>query len=47
MGQEWQLRTLEPVYFTVWMDGIIIKIREDGKVINKCVYIVIGLTPMG
>jgi len=25
------------------MDGIILKIREDGKVVNKCVYIVIGL----
>ncbi|MBK7957004.1 MAG: IS256 family transposase [Bacteroidetes bacterium] len=47
LAKEWQLRTLEPVYFTVWMDGIIIKIREDGKVINKCVYIVIGLTPNG
>jgi putative transposase len=46
-AREWQLRTLEPVYFTVWMDGIVIKIREDKKVINKCVYIVIGLKPNG
>ena len=43
LAKEWQQRTLEPVYFAVWMDGIILKIREDGKVINKCVYIVIGL----
>ena len=46
-AREWQQRPLEPVYFTVWMDGIVIKIREEGKVINKCVYIVIGLTPEG
>jgi transposase-like protein len=46
-AREWQQRTLEPVYFTVWMDGIVLKIREDGKVINKCVYIVIGLKPDG
>ena len=46
-AKEWQQRALEPVYFTVWMDGIVLKIREDGKVINKCVYIVIGLTPEG
>lgn len=46
-AKEWQQRALEPVYFTVWMDGIILKIREDGKVINKCVYIVIGLRPDG
>jgi len=45
--KEWQQRRLEPVYFTVWMDGIILKIREDGKVINKCIYIVIGLKPDG
>ena len=41
--KEWQNRTLEPVYFTVWMDGIVLKIRQNGKVINKCIYLVIGL----
>ncbi|MGH2563001.1 MAG: IS256 family transposase [Ginsengibacter sp.] len=46
-AKEWQQRTLEPVYFAVWMDGIIIKIRDDKKVINKCIYIVIGLKPDG
>jgi len=46
-AREWQQRTLEPVYFAVWMDGIVIKIREDKKVLNKCVYIVIGLKPNG
>jgi putative transposase len=46
-AREWQQRTLEPVYFAVWMDGIVIKIREDKKVINKCVHIVIGLKPNG
>ena len=46
-AREWQQRTLEPVYFAVWMDGIVLKIREDSKVINKCVYIVIGLKPDG
>jgi len=47
VAKEWQQRTLEPVYFALWMDGIVIKIREDRKVINKCVYIVIGLRPDG
>src|SRR5664279_2277680 len=46
-AKEWQQRTLEPVYFAVWMDGIVLKIRTDSKVINKCVYIVIGLKPDG
>lgn len=46
-AKEWQQRTLETVYFAVWMDGIMLKIRDDGKVVNKCVYIVIGLKPDG
>jgi len=46
-AKEWQQRTLEPVYYAVWMDGIILKVRTDNKVINKCVYIVIGLKPDG
>jgi putative transposase len=46
-AKEWQQRALEPVYFAVWMDGVILKVRTDNKVINKCVYIVIGLKPDG
>jgi putative transposase len=46
-AREWQQRALEPVYFAVWMDGIVLKIREDSKVVNKCVHIVIGLRPDG
>ena len=29
--KEWQNRPLEHVYFTVWMDGIILKIKQNGK----------------
>ena len=45
--KEWQQRPLESLYYAVWMDGIVLKIRDEGKVINKCVYIVIGLTSEG
>lgn len=41
--KEWQVRPLEPVYFTCWMDGIQFKVRHNEKVINKCFYLVIGL----
>jgi len=41
--KEWQNRSLERVYFTVWMDGIVLKVRHNGKYINKCIYLVIGL----
>ncbi|NQT77558.1 MAG: IS256 family transposase [Bacteroidetes bacterium] len=45
--KEWQNRPLEEVYFVVWMDGISIKIRHNGKIINKTIYLVIGLTQEG
>lgn len=44
---EWQNRPLEPVYFTVWMDGIVFKVKQDGCYINKCVFLVIGLKTDG
>jgi transposase-like protein len=46
-SKEWQNRPLEEVYFVVWMDGISTKIRHNGKVVNKTVYLVIGLTQEG
>jgi putative transposase len=45
--KEWQTRPLEDVYFVVWMDGITIKIRHNGKIIGKTIYLVIGLTKEG
>ena len=43
----WQNRSLESVYFAVWMDGISLKIRQNHKIINKTIYLVIGLTRGG
>ena len=40
--QEWQNRTLESVYAMVMLDAIHYKIREDGMVVKKAVYIAIG-----
>ena len=39
----WQNRPLEPVYLITWMDGIVFKVRENSKVINKTMYIAVGL----
>jgi transposase-like protein len=39
----WQNRPLENTYLVVWMDGIVFKVRENSKVIEKTIYIVIGL----
>lgn len=39
----WQNRPLEPVYLIVWMDGIVFKVRENSKVVNKTIYLAVGL----
>lgn len=39
----WQNRPLEPIYLIVWMDGIVFKVRENSKVVNKTIYIAVGL----
>lgn len=43
----WQNRPLDPVYLIVWMDGIVFKVRENSKVINKTIYIAVGLRKDG
>jgi len=43
----WQNRPLERVYLIVWMDGIVFKVRENSKVVNKTVYIAVGLRQDG
>jgi transposase-like protein len=43
----WQNRPLEPVYLVVWMDGIVFKVRENSKVINKTIYLAVGLNRSG
>lgn len=45
--KDWQARALEPVYYVCWMDGIQFKIRHNGKVISKCIYLIIGLKSDG
>lgn len=44
---EWQGRPLSSVYFVVWMDGIVFKVRQNGKVINKTIYLAVGLNAQG
>jgi len=39
----WKNRPLEATYLIVWMDGIVFKVRENSKVINKTIYIAVGL----
>ena len=44
---EWQQRALDRVYLVVWLDGIVFKVRHQGKIINKSVHIIAGLNTEG
>lgn len=43
----WQNRPLESTYLVVWMDAIIFKVRENSRVINKAIYLAVGLRSDG
>ena len=45
--KQWQNRTLESVYPLVWLDAIHYKVRENGAILTKAVYCVIGLNRDG
>jgi putative transposase len=42
--KEWQSRPLCPMYPFIFMDAIHYKIREDGRILNRAAYIVLGVT---
>jgi transposase-like protein len=44
---EWQARPLDAVYPIVYLDCLVIKIRQDKKVINKAVYLALGVNIEG
>ena len=43
----WQTRPLERVYPIVYFDCIVVKVRHDNRIINKSVYIVLGIDISG
>lgn len=43
----WQTRPLETMYPVVFLDALRVKIREDGVVRNKAVYLALGVLPDG
>ncbi|EEZ39229.1 IS256 family transposase [Photobacterium damselae] len=44
---EWQSRPLDEVYPIVYLDCIVIKVRQDKQVINKAVYLALGVNMEG
>jgi len=44
---EWQNRPLDELYPIVYMDCMRVKVRQDKRVINKAVYIALGINLNG
>ena len=43
----WQGRPLEAVYLIVYLDALVIKVRDQGTVTNKSAYLAIGVNGEG
>ncbi|MXP17558.1 IS256 family transposase, partial [Glaesserella parasuis] len=44
---EWQNRPLDAVYPIVYLDCIVVKVRQDGRIINKSVFVALGVNLEG
>ncbi len=40
---EWQNRPLDAIYPIVYLDCIVLKVRQDSRVINKAVFLALGI----
>lgn len=45
--QAWQSRPLEALYPIVYLDGIVVKVRQDKRVINKTIHLALGINLSG
>lgn len=45
--RQWQSRALERLYCVVWMDAMHFKVRQDGQVITKAIYTILGVNGQG
>lgn len=45
--QDWQKRPLNPVYPIVYLDGFVVRVRKEGVVRNRTVYLALGINLNG
>lgn len=45
--KDWQNRPLSPVYAVVYLDGIHFKMKDGGRVVNRCAYVLLGISSEG
>lgn len=45
--KEWQARPLEPVYCIVWLDAMHYKVKDEGRIVARAVYHILGINTEG
>jgi transposase-like protein len=45
--RSWQHRPLEAIYAIVYFDALVVKVRQDKRIINKAVYVALGIDLTG
>ena len=45
--RQWQNRPLDSIYPIVFMDGIVVKVRDGQRIVNKSIHIVLGINLQG
>jgi transposase-like protein len=45
--KEWQARPLESVYCIVWLDAMHYKVKEEGRIVSRAVYHILGINKEG
>lgn len=43
----WQSRPLEPLYMILYLDALVVKMRHEGRVENRAVFVAVGVTQEG
>ena len=47
LAQEWQNKSLDPMYPILYLDGMVFNVSQDGQIVKKTTYIVYGITIEG
>lgn len=45
--KEWQARPLEDVYCIVWLDAMHYKVKDEGRIVSRAVYNILGINKEG
>lgn len=44
---EWNARPLDPIYLVLYMDALVVKVKDENQIKNKALYLAVGITTEG